>query len=101
VLRDPSQTFILPTIILVEITYPYTKGRIDVDTTFVQQRLVAASNCVLYPLDEQVVMQIPTGLNIHDAIIVATALVYRDIGLDHRVGHPTAFRPSPWRAVGD
>jgi len=79
VLRDPSQTFILPTIILVEITYPYTKGRIDVDTTFVQQRLVAASNCVLYPLDEQVVMQIPTGLNIHDAIIVATALVYRDI----------------------
>jgi predicted nucleic acid-binding protein len=79
VLRDPSQTFILPTIVLVEITYLYTKGRIDVDTAFVQQRLVAASNCVLYPLDEQVVMQIPTGLNIHDAIIVATALVYRDI----------------------
>ena len=78
-LRDPSQTFILPTIILVEITYLYTKGRSDVDTTFVQRRLVAASNCVLYPLDEQVVMQIPTGLNIHDAIIVATALVYRDI----------------------
>jgi PIN domain nuclease of toxin-antitoxin system len=79
VLRDPSQTFILPTIVLVEITYLYTKGRIDVDTAFVQQRHVAASNCVLYPLDEQVVMQIPTGLNIHDAIIVATALVYRDI----------------------
>ena len=79
VLRDPSQTFILPTIVLVEITYLYTKGRSDVDTTFVQRRLVAASNCVLYPLDEQVVMQIPTGLNIHDAIIVATALVYRDI----------------------
>jgi hypothetical protein len=30
-------------------------------------------------LDEQVAMLIPTGLNIHDAIIVATALVYRDI----------------------
>jgi PIN domain nuclease of toxin-antitoxin system len=79
VLRDPSHTFILPTIVLVEITYLYTKGRIDVDITLVQQRLVAASNCVLYPLDEQVAMRIPTGLNIHDAIIVATALVYRDI----------------------
>ena len=49
------------------------------DIALVQQRLVAASNCVLYPLDEQVALRIPTGLNIHDAIIVATALVYRDI----------------------
>jgi len=79
VLRDPSHKFILPTIVLVEITYLYTKGRIAVDRAVVQQRLVAAVNCVLYPLDEQVAMHIPTGLNIHDAIIVATALVYRDI----------------------
>ena len=78
-LRDRSQTFILPTIVLVEITYLYTKGRIEVDTARVQQRLVVASNGVLYPLDEQVAMRIPTGLNIHDAIIVATALVYRDV----------------------
>ncbi len=79
VLRDPNHTFILPTIVLVEITYLYTKGRIEVDVTMVHQRLVAASNCVLYPLDEQVAALIPTGLNIHDAIIVSTALVYRDI----------------------
>ena len=79
VLRDRSHTFILPTIVLVEITYLYTKGRIEVDTARVQQRLVAASHCVLYPLDEQVALRIPTGLNIHDVIIVATALVYRDI----------------------
>jgi hypothetical protein len=45
----------------------------------VQQTLVAAANCVAYPLDEQVVSMIPTSLNIHDAIIVATALVYKDI----------------------
>jgi PIN domain nuclease of toxin-antitoxin system len=79
VLRDPSHTFILPTLVLVEITYLYTKGRIVVDAAMVQQRLVSASNCVLYPLDEQVALLIPTRLNIHDAIIVATALVYRDI----------------------
>ena len=79
ILRDPSHRFILPTIVLVEITYLYTKGRIAVDIAVVQQRLVAAVNCVLYPLDAQVAMRIPTGLNIHDAIIVATALVYRDI----------------------
>jgi PIN domain nuclease of toxin-antitoxin system len=85
VLRDPSHTLILPTLVLVEITYLYTKGRIEVDATMVQQRLMSASNCVLYPLDEQVAMLIPTELNIHDAIIVATALVYRDI-LNEPVG---------------
>lgn len=45
----------------------------------VQQSLVGAANGVAYPLDEQVVAMIPTSLNIHDAIIVATALVYKDI----------------------
>jgi len=33
----------------------------------------------VHPLDEEVVAKIPTNLDIHDAIIVATALVYRDI----------------------
>ena len=61
VLRDPSHRFILPTIVMVEITYLYSKGRIAVDIAVVQQRLVAADNCVLYPLDEQVAMRIPTG----------------------------------------
>jgi PIN domain nuclease of toxin-antitoxin system len=78
-LRDPSHTFILPTIVLVEITYLYTKRRIALDAVTVRQRLVSASNCVLYPLDEQVAMLIPTEVNIHDAIIVATAFIYRDI----------------------
>ena len=102
VLRDPHHTFILPTIVLVEITYLYTKGRIDVDIALVQQRLVAASNCVLYPLDEQVAMRIPTGLNIHDAIIVATALVYRDILHESIAGSCTSILrviPSPANQV--
>jgi PIN domain nuclease of toxin-antitoxin system len=64
-LRDPSHTLILPMLVLVEITYLYTKGRIEVDATMVQQRLMSASNCVLYPLDEQVAMLIPTVKNNH------------------------------------
>ena len=57
----------------------YTKGRIAVDVVVVQQRVVAAVNGVLSPLDEHVAMRIPTGLNMHDALLVATALVYRDM----------------------
>jgi PIN domain nuclease of toxin-antitoxin system len=79
ILRDPDQSFILPTIVLVEMAYLYAKGRIAVHAEMVRHRLMAASNCILYPLDEQVVNRISIGLNIHDAIIVATALVYRDL----------------------
>ncbi len=82
IVRDPSQSFILPTIVLVEMAYLYAKGRIEVSAEIVRQRLIAVSNCILYPLDEQVVNRIPLGLNIHDAIIVATALVYRDLLLE-------------------
>jgi len=46
--------------------------------------LIAADNVVVYPLDEQVVDKLPTALDIHDGIIVATALVYRDV-LRHEV----------------
>jgi hypothetical protein len=34
---------------------------------------------VFLPLDEQVISMIPTGLDIHDSIIVATAIFYRDM----------------------
>jgi PIN domain nuclease of toxin-antitoxin system len=79
VMSDPNSDLVVPTIVLVEAWFLYSKKRTSVDVEAVQQTLVAAANCVAYPLDEQVVSMIPTSLNIHDAIIVATALVYKDI----------------------
>ena len=38
-----------------------------------------SSNCIVYPLDEEVVSRIPTNINIHDAIIAATGLVFKDL----------------------
>ena len=64
---------------LVEITFLYAKKRIATGVAEIRARLLAASNCVAYPLDEQVVALVPTALEIHDAIVVATALVYRDV----------------------
>jgi hypothetical protein len=40
----------------------------------------------VYPFDENVLSVMPLELDIHDAIIVGTALVYRDVlGADVRV----------------
>jgi len=41
-----------------------------------------AENCTVYPLDENVAMRVSGELDIHDAIIVATALVYRELSTD-------------------
>ena len=78
-MSDPAVDLVVPTIVLVEAGFLYAKKRTSIDVTAVQQTLIAAANCVAYPLDEQVVALIPNSLNIHDAIIVATALVYKDI----------------------
>jgi PIN domain nuclease of toxin-antitoxin system len=78
VFSDPNVTVVIPTLVLVEIKYLYAHGRVTVDVTDVLAHVAAAGNCRIHPLDERVVNRFPTTLNIHDAIIVATALMYRD-----------------------
>jgi PIN domain nuclease of toxin-antitoxin system len=78
-ISDPSSQLVIPSIVLVEITFLYSKKRIATSVGEIRRRLLATSNSVVYPLDEQVVALVPTGLEIHDAIVVATALVYRDV----------------------
>ena len=69
---------VIPTIVLVEVQHLHAKRRFQPGLADVE-RLIAARNCAVHSLDKDVVSKIPTGLDIHDSIIVATALVYRDI----------------------
>ena len=78
-ISDPSSQLIIPSIVLAEITYLYERKRIATSASEIRRRLIAADNVVVYPLDEQVVDKLPTALDIHDGIIVATALLYRDV----------------------
>ena len=64
---------------MLEIQSLYFKTRITISPEDVQRDLISLTNCLVYPLDEQVVSLCPNSLNIHDSIIVGTALVYRDI----------------------
>jgi predicted nucleic acid-binding protein len=70
---------VVPTIVLAEIAFLYARHRIAIDLPHVLSRITSAANCVVYPLDGAVVERLPTTLNIHDAIIVGTALVFRDV----------------------
>jgi hypothetical protein len=78
-LDDASVKKAIPTIVLAEIAFLYSRNRIAIDVSTVMSHIATASDCLVYPLDEVVVSHLPTTLNIHDAIIVATAIVFRDI----------------------
>lgn len=79
ILLTPEAEVVIPTIALAEIAYLYGKRRVGIDSSAVIKYVSRAENCTIYPLDEAVVERLPLSLNIHDALIVATALVFRDV----------------------
>lgn len=85
-LTDANIQIILPTIVLTEVIFLYAKKKTSINLSTVLSQVANSSNCIVYPLDEEVVSRIPTGVNIHDAIIIATGLVFKDL-----MGHDVAI----------
>lgn len=83
-LLNPEAQIVIPTIVLTEIVFLYSKKKISIDLSIVLSDVPSSSNCTVYPLDEEVVLRLPTNLDIHDAILVATGLLYRDL-MEHDV----------------
>ncbi len=84
-LSDTSARIVIPTIVLAEIHFLFTKRRIQIDVKRVLQFIAHTPNVATYPLDELVVENLPNQLRIHDAIIVATGIVFRDVLSEHTV----------------
>jgi len=78
-LSDKSAQLVIPTIVLAEVTFLYARHRITIDLPVVFAHIDSTLNCIIYPLDEAVVEHLPTTLDIHDAIIISTALVFRNV----------------------
>lgn len=85
-LLDTSARLVIPTLVLAEIQYLHGRGRVAVDAPAVLARVRRVSNWVVYDLNKTVVQHLPSQLDIHDGIIVATAVVFRDV-----LGDPTAL----------
>lgn len=73
-LADPSNLIIIPSIVLMEIRYLYLHKRITLSFEDTLQKIESCANILVFPLDISVVSASPTTLDIHDAIIVGTAL---------------------------
>jgi len=85
ILINKGNNFVFPAIVLAEIKHLISIKRINIDFDMVLEYLSESENCVVYPVDENVVEKMPDSLNIHDALIVGTGLVYKNI-LKEEVG---------------
>jgi len=79
ILRNPSVRLIIPTIVLAEIKYLAHKGRLSRTLDDVLRVINLDTRCLVYPIDTSVVQAAPLGLDIHDSLILGTALVQRDV----------------------
>lgn len=82
ILLDPKSKIICPSIVLAEILYLLKKGRISGNFDEIMETMAADLRFRIYPLDEDVVRNIPTKLEMHDGIIVATSIVYEKVAND-------------------
>ena len=69
ILNDEKNKLVFSTIVLAEIKHLIAIKRININFGKVLDHVSSIENCVIYPVDEQVVEEMPKGLNIHDALI--------------------------------
>lgn len=74
ILSDPSNLIVVPSIVMLELKYLYIRKRISLTFGEALHHLELTSNVLLHPLDLSIVAFAPDKLEIHDAIIVGTAL---------------------------
>jgi len=79
ILDNADIRLIIPSIILAEIKYLAHKGRRTQTLDEVLRVINSDPRCIIYPIDLSVVNKAPLGLDIHDSLIIGTALVQREI----------------------
>jgi len=81
-LCDPANRIVIPTIAMAELKYLHHRGRIRLSYAEVLTSIENDERCLLFPLTEPVLALLPVELEIHDAIICATAILLQEEGGD-------------------
>jgi predicted nucleic acid-binding protein len=97
ILRSTDDRLIVPAIVLAEAKYIADAKRVSISFHEVLAAITGDPSCVVAPVDVLTVSYMPKGLDIHDSLIVATALLYQDLlGEDvHIVTRDERIRESP------
>ena len=79
ILSDPSAQLIIPTIVLAEARHISDRKRIAVSFDEIMRSIATATRVTILPLDIFTVAKLPEELDIHDSLVVATALTAREL----------------------
>lgn len=78
IMRDPDVQLIVPAIVLAEVKHLGYRGRFEQTLENVLAVLSDDPRCIVQVIDLAVVRASPASLEIHDSLIVGTALVQPD-----------------------
>ena len=81
-MQKPETQFIVPAISLAEAKYIADRRRVAIGFTEVLESVASSPNFTIAPLDLAAIIRLPQGLDIHDALIVATALATAELAND-------------------
>ena len=78
ILDDPSTLLIVPVLVLAEAKHAADRKRLPITFERVLQAVLASPRITVFPMDLYTVHYLSSQLDIHDSIIVATALYCRE-----------------------
>lgn len=78
ILNDDKNQLIVPAIVLAEAKHIADRKRVPMPFNEIVQAIVSMPQCTVLPLDIFTVSRLPAELDIHDSLIVATALYCHD-----------------------
>lgn len=73
-----NATLVIPTMVLAEVKHLFSKRRISISFEDVMQAIENDKRCIIYPFDLSCVEYLDERLDLHDGIIVATSVIFRD-----------------------
>lgn len=77
ILDSENVTLVIPTVVLAEIKYLFSRKKIKVSFQQVVNHVEEDARCKIHPFDFMCVEALDERLNLHDAMIVATGIVYK------------------------
>jgi PIN domain nuclease of toxin-antitoxin system len=78
ILSEPDKLLIIPVIVLAEAKHAADRQRVPVPFDTIAQSVAASPRITVMPMDLATVNYLPSQLDIHDAMIVATANYCQD-----------------------
>jgi PIN domain nuclease of toxin-antitoxin system len=103
ILDDENSQLIVPVIVLAEAKFIADRKRVPLAFEEILRAVVSDPRCTVLPLDIFIVASLPSNLDIHDGLIVATALYCREffsdgvaiLTKDQAISH-SGLAPTKW-----